>query len=99
MPDCVNCDRLVLLSVCFIYPMSGRYSTNWNRKARLNWNRKARLIRLGKFKCIMTARVIDTFAVKTPCNVFLFSIIMIELILVSAVLEINYIIAFSPLPG
>ena len=24
--------RLVLLSVCFIYPMSGRYSTIWNRK-------------------------------------------------------------------
>ena len=24
--------RLVLLSVCFIYPMSGRYSTNWDRK-------------------------------------------------------------------
>ena len=23
---------LVLLSVCFIYPMSGRYSTNWDRK-------------------------------------------------------------------
>ena len=24
--------RLVLLSVCFIYPMSGRYNTNWDRK-------------------------------------------------------------------
>ena len=24
--------RLVLLSVCFIYPMSGRYSKNWDRK-------------------------------------------------------------------
>jgi len=24
--------RLVLLSVCFIYPMSGRYSTNWDQK-------------------------------------------------------------------
>ena len=24
--------RLVLLSVCFIYPMSGRQSTNWDRK-------------------------------------------------------------------
>ena len=24
--------RLVLLSVCFIYPMSGRYSTIWDRK-------------------------------------------------------------------
>ena len=23
--------QLVLLSVCFIYPMSGRYSTNWDR--------------------------------------------------------------------
>ena len=25
-------NRLVLLSVCFIYPMSGRYSTNWDWK-------------------------------------------------------------------
>ena len=24
--------RLVLLSVCFIYPLSGQYSTNWDRK-------------------------------------------------------------------
>ena len=24
--------RLFLLSVCFIYPMSGRYSKNWDRK-------------------------------------------------------------------
>ena len=25
--------RLVLQSVCFIYPMTGRYSTNWDRKS------------------------------------------------------------------
>ena len=24
--------QLVLLNVCFIYPMSGQYSTNWDRK-------------------------------------------------------------------
>ena len=40
--------RLVLLSVCFIYPMSGRYSTNWDRKVD-----PAR-----KFKCTTATRAL-----------------------------------------
>jgi len=42
---------IVLLSVFFIYPMSGRYSTNWDRKGD-----PARI-----FKFITTARVFVKF--------------------------------------